>query len=160
MSRNRFEGKSVIVTGAASGIGRASSKMFAAEGGSVIVADKSPAVHETAEAILAAGGKAAAIEMNAGSEADVQKLVELAVKTNGGLDVFFANAGISGGTPSFWEQLEPHWREILQVNLIGPIVVNRRTCIGRQLVISNYSRYSAHHALVENPQTQACERSA
>jgi flagellar assembly factor FliW len=46
------------------------------------------------------------------------------------------------------------------VNLIGPIVVNRRTCIGRQLVISNYSRYSAHHALVENPQTQACERSA
>jgi flagellar assembly factor FliW len=46
------------------------------------------------------------------------------------------------------------------VNLIGPIVVNRRTCIGRQLVISNYSRYSAHHALVEDPQTQACERSA
>ena len=46
------------------------------------------------------------------------------------------------------------------VNLIGPIVVNRRTCIGRQLVISNYSRYSAHHALVENPQTEVCERSA
>ena len=46
------------------------------------------------------------------------------------------------------------------VNLIGPIVVNRRTCIGRQLVISNYSRYSAHHALVEEPQSQACERSA
>lgn len=39
------------------------------------------------------------------------------------------------------------------VNLIGPIVVNRRTRIGRQLVVSNYSRYSAHHALVENPQS-------
>jgi len=39
------------------------------------------------------------------------------------------------------------------VNLIGPIVVNRRTRLGRQLVISNYSRYSAHHALVENPQS-------
>jgi flagellar assembly factor FliW len=38
------------------------------------------------------------------------------------------------------------------VNLIGPIVVNRRTRTGRQLVISNYSRYSAHHPLVENPQ--------
>lgn len=38
------------------------------------------------------------------------------------------------------------------VNLIGPLVVNRRTRIGRQLVISNYSRYSAHHALVENSQ--------
>jgi len=40
-------------------------------------------------------------------------------------------------------------------NLIGPIVVNRRTRIGRQLVISNYSRYSSHHALVENPQVAA-----
>jgi flagellar assembly factor FliW len=37
-------------------------------------------------------------------------------------------------------------------NLIGPLVVNRRTRVGRQLVVSNYSRYSAHHALVENPQ--------
>lgn len=46
------------------------------------------------------------------------------------------------------------------VNLVGPVVVNRRTRIGRQLVISNYSRYSAHHALVENPQTQPCVRTA
>jgi flagellar assembly factor FliW len=38
------------------------------------------------------------------------------------------------------------------VNLIGPLVVNRRTRVGRQLVISNYSRYSSHHALVENSQ--------
>jgi flagellar assembly factor FliW len=45
-------------------------------------------------------------------------------------------------------------------NLIGPIVVNRRTRLGRQLVISNYSRYSAHHALVENPQAPAFARSA
>jgi flagellar assembly factor FliW len=38
------------------------------------------------------------------------------------------------------------------VNLVGPIVINRRTRVGRQLVISNYSRYSAHHSLVEKPQ--------
>lgn len=38
------------------------------------------------------------------------------------------------------------------VNLVGPIVINRRTRVGRQVVISNYSRYSAHHSLVENPQ--------
>lgn len=43
-------------------------------------------------------------------------------------------------------------------NLIGPLVVNRRTRIGRQLVIANYSRYSAHHALVENPQAAAVAR--
>ena len=46
------------------------------------------------------------------------------------------------------------------VNLIGPIVVNRRTRVGRQLVISNYSRYSAHHALVENAQATECARTA
>jgi len=46
------------------------------------------------------------------------------------------------------------------VNLIGPIVVNRRTRVGRQLVISNYSRYSAHHALVENSQTLQVARTA
>ena len=46
------------------------------------------------------------------------------------------------------------------VNLVGPIVVNRRTRVGRQLVISNYSRYSAHHSLVENPQATACARTA
>lgn len=46
------------------------------------------------------------------------------------------------------------------VNLVGPLVVNRRTRIGRQLVISNYSRFSAHHALVENPQAAQVARSA
>lgn len=45
-------------------------------------------------------------------------------------------------------------------NLIGPLVVNRRTRTGRQLVISNYSRYNAHHALVENPQAPVCARTA
>jgi flagellar assembly factor FliW len=46
------------------------------------------------------------------------------------------------------------------VNLIGPIVVNRRTRVGRQLVITNYSRYSAHHLLVENSQALQVARSA
>ena len=46
------------------------------------------------------------------------------------------------------------------VNLIGPIVVNRRTRVARQLVISNYSRYDAHHSLVENSQAPACARTA
>ena len=46
------------------------------------------------------------------------------------------------------------------VNLVGPIVVNRRTRVGRQLVLSNYSRYSAHHSLVENPQAALCARTA
>jgi flagellar assembly factor FliW len=46
------------------------------------------------------------------------------------------------------------------VNLIGPVIVNRRTRLGRQLVISNYSRYSAHHPLVEASQAPVLARSA
>lgn len=119
---NRFTEKSVIVTGAASGIGRASAMLFAAEGASVIAADKSPNVHDTAEMIRKAGGKCEPMEMNAGLPADVRDLIDLAVKKNGGIDVIYANAGISGGTPSLFEQTEEEWRNILQVNLIGPML--------------------------------------
>ncbi len=121
-SMQRFTGKSVIVTGAASGIGRASARLFAAEGASVVAADKSPAIHQVADEINKAGGKALAMEMDAGAQADVQKLIDLALKTNGKIDIIYANAGISGGTPSLFEQTEDQWKTILQVNLIGPML--------------------------------------
>jgi NAD(P)-dependent dehydrogenase (short-subunit alcohol dehydrogenase family) len=118
----RFKGKSVIVTGAASGIGRASATLFAAEGASVIAADKSAGVVETVEAIRKAGGQGFAVEMDAGNSEDVKKLIDLALRTNGRIDVIYANAGISGGTPNIFEQTEDQWKTILQINLIGPML--------------------------------------
>lgn len=118
----RFQGKSIIVTGAGSGIGRAASLLFAVEGGQVILADRTDGADETARLIGEAGGTARAIRMDAGSEADVIAAVELAVAAHGGLDVFFANAGISGGMANIFDTTPELMAEVLRVNLIGPML--------------------------------------
>ncbi len=116
----RFTGKSIIVTGAGSGIGRAAAKLFASEGGQVIVADKTEGADETAAMIVAAGGVAHAIQIDAGNEDDVIRTVALAVEKFGGLDVMFANAGISGGMANIFDTDVALITEVLRVNLIGP----------------------------------------
>lgn len=104
----RLEGRIAIVTGAASGIGKASAALFAAEGATVIAAD-----------VAASEGVVAA---DAGREEDVRGLIDIATREHGGLDIFFANAGISGGLASIFEQTPEDWQEILRVNLIGPFL--------------------------------------
>lgn len=118
----RFTGKSIIVTGAASGIGRAAARQFAAEGGAVLCADWSEAASETAAAITADGGRAEAIRIDAGREDDVARAVALASERFGGLDVFFANAGISGGMANIFDTSVELMTEVLRVNLIGPFL--------------------------------------
>lgn len=113
----QLDGKVAIITGAGSGIGRASAILFAAEGAKVILGDKTDAVHETAKMV---GDAAIAIQIDAGLEADVQKIVALALSTHGQLDVAFANAGISGGMAGIFDLTPEEWAEILRVNLIGP----------------------------------------
>ncbi|WP_033920035.1 SDR family NAD(P)-dependent oxidoreductase [Sphingomonas sp. 37zxx] len=116
--RARFEGKSIIVTGAGSGIGRATARAFAAEGGRVIAADLSDAVDET----VAGLDTAIALRIDAGDEADVARLVAAACDRFGGLDIFYANAGISGGADGIFDSSVELWTEVLRVNLIGPFL--------------------------------------
>ena len=117
----RLAGKVAIVTGAGSGIGRASAKLFAAEGAKVIVADLDNADQTAAEI-----GKAAHdLVVDAGDEDGVRRLVAAAQEHFGGLDIFFANAGISGGLNGIFEQEVEDWQEILRVNLIGPALAIR-----------------------------------
>ncbi|BAM90548.1 short-chain dehydrogenase/reductase SDR family protein [Bradyrhizobium oligotrophicum S58] len=118
----RLEGKSVIITGAGSGIGRAASLMFTKEGARLIAVDRSEGVKETVELVKQQGGIAEAVIADAGSEADVSGFIDRAVATYGKLDVIWANAGISGGLIPIAEQTVEHWQEILRINLIGPFL--------------------------------------
>ena len=103
----RLEGKVAIVTGAASGIGKATVELFRSEGAIVVGAD------------VADG---ADVRADAGSETEVKRLIDDTVAKHGGLDIFFANAGISGGFASISEQTADDWAEILRINLIGPFL--------------------------------------
>jgi NAD(P)-dependent dehydrogenase (short-subunit alcohol dehydrogenase family) len=118
----RLEGKSVIITGAGSGIGRAASLLFTREGAKLIAVDKTDGVKETVEQVRKAGGTAEAVMADAGSEKDVQDFIAKAIATYGKLDVIWANAGISGGLVPIPEQTVEHWQEILRINLIGPFL--------------------------------------
>jgi len=108
MGTGRLGGKIAIVTGAASGIGLVATDLFRREGATVVGAD-----------ISAADG---IVPADAGREDDVKRLIEDTVSKYGGLDIVFANAGISGGLSSIFEQTAEDWAEILRVDLIGPFL--------------------------------------
>jgi NAD(P)-dependent dehydrogenase (short-subunit alcohol dehydrogenase family) len=119
----RLGGKRAIVTGAGSGIGRASALRFAAEGARVLAVDLAEAgVHETAREIVRAGGQAEARVGDAADEATVAALVARCVHDWGGLEVIYANAGISGAPKTILDLSLDDWWSVLRVNLIGPFL--------------------------------------
>jgi NAD(P)-dependent dehydrogenase (short-subunit alcohol dehydrogenase family) len=118
----RLEGRGALITGAASGIGRASARRFAAEGAKVVCFDRAEAVEETARLIGEAGGTAIAVRGDAGAEADVKAAIDKVVAEFGRLDVVFANAGVSGGWTPMEEVSPEFWIDVLKVNLIGPFL--------------------------------------
>lgn len=117
----RLAGKSAIVTGAASGIGRASALLFAREGARLLIADRAEeGLNQTLEMIQKAGHAASALAMDAGHEDDVKKLVATAIHEFGRIDAVYANAGVSGGLTSLLEIEVSNFMEILRINTIGP----------------------------------------
>ncbi len=122
----RLAGKRAVVTGAGSGIGRASATLFAREGAKVVCVDRAEdGLQATVKAITAAGGVAVALPGDAGSEADVKAYVGLCLREWGGIDVVYANAGVSGGGVPLLEQSVDYWTDILRINLIGPFLAIR-----------------------------------
>lgn len=119
-------GRRAVVTGAGSGIGRASALLFAAEGAAVLAVDRDEgAAGETQAQIVAAGGRAEAMAADVGEEAQAAAYVQRAVDAFGGLDVVHANAGVSGGATPLLEATAELWAEVLRVNLIGAFLAVR-----------------------------------
>jgi len=119
----RLEGKVAIVTGAASGIGRASAILFAREGARVVIVDRNmDGLAATKDAITKGGGTAEVVIADTSEEEEVRAFVAHAVTTFGALDVMYANAGIIGGPDPLLEQSVELWRHVLAVNLIGPFL--------------------------------------
>ena len=119
-----LSGKVAIVTGGASGIGRATVELFADQGAEVVIAD----VDEEAGGALAAGlGDAVAFRRTDVADADeVQSLVDFAVDTFGGLHVMFNNAGIASSFRRFLRDDLRDFDRVMAVNLFGVIVGTQR----------------------------------
>jgi NAD(P)-dependent dehydrogenase (short-subunit alcohol dehydrogenase family) len=121
MAEQRFSGKVALVTGGASGIGRACAQLFASEGASVVVSDVAlEGGHETVRLIEEDGGEAFFVEADVSKAAQVEALVGGTVEAYGHLDYAFNNAGIEGRmATNTADYLEEDWDRVIAVNLKG-----------------------------------------
>lgn len=116
----RFEGKTALVTGASSGIGRATALAFARDGARVVVADVlMEQGTETVRMIEEQGGKALFVKCDVASDTEVKGMMDQIIRTSGRLDYAFNNAGIEGKQALTPDCTEENWDRVISINLKG-----------------------------------------
>src|ERR1700733_12240230 len=117
-----FRDKVAVVTGAASGIGRAIAERCAAEGMSVVLADiEEPALLETAKSMADSGVRLLPYRLDVSSAAEVEALAATVYKQFGAVHLLFKNAGVAPEGMAAWSQTLDTWRWVIDVNLYGVI---------------------------------------
>jgi len=119
MASFNFAGKVAVVTGGSSGIGKATSLLFAQHGAKVVIGDNNPAGAETVELIKREQGDAIFVQTDVRDEGDVKNLIATAVKTYGGLHCAFNNAGVAPPMALLADTDESTFDEIVAVDMKG-----------------------------------------
>lgn len=113
-----MKNKTVIITGAASGIGKATAELFAKQGAQVVLSDiQEEAGKATTESIIAAGGKAIFFKTDVSKPEEMEALVNFAIKAYGKLDVAVNNAGIGGELNLIADMSLEGWQKVIGINL-------------------------------------------
>lgn len=124
---NALEGKVALITGAGSGIGRATANLFAKNGASVTVVDVVPdRVSQVVAEIKSSGGSAAGMVVDLSTKAGVERMVEDALNSFGKLDILHNNAGIMDGVRPVDDTPDEVWEKVLSINLNAPFWACRR----------------------------------
>jgi NAD(P)-dependent dehydrogenase (short-subunit alcohol dehydrogenase family) len=133
----RLKDKVVVITGAASGMGRAMAIRFASEGAKLIAGDRHvERLREVVALVRGAGGTIASAEGDIGDQPTAEALVDLAHSTHGRIDVLVNNAGIMDHFQGVGELENDVWRRVLATNLDGPMFTTRRA-LGYMLKAGN-----------------------
>jgi len=173
-----MKGKTVIITGAASGIGKATAELFAKHGANVVLSDiQESEGKSTTESILASGGNASFFKTDVSNPKEMEALVTFAVKTYGKLDVAVNNAGIGGEMNPIAEMSIEGWQNVIAVDLNslfygmkyqiaamlkngGGSIVNISSILGSVGFAGSAGYTAAKHGVVGLTQAAALEYSA
>jgi len=173
-----FDGKVALVTGAGSGIGRASARLYARDGARVVVSDvDEEGGAETVQLIQEAGGEAFFVRADVAKAADCEALVKKTVETYGRLDAACNNAGIGGEANACADYSVEGWQKVIDINLNGVFyctkyeiaamlqngggsIVNMASILGQVAFPAAPAYVAAKHGVVGLTQSAALDYSA
>lgn len=171
----RLENKMAIITGASSGIGKATALLFAREGARLVIADvNEEQLARVHDEITVQGGSVIIRKTDVSSEEEIKALIGLAIDTFTAIDILVNNAGISGSLEPLENQTSEDWHRVFDVNVLGAVyatkyviahmkeqrqgsIINIASVAGIRSGAGGNSYSASKAALINFTQTSACE---